>query len=229
MHTTDKGGIMKTINLDDFGMHNEIHLCSTCESNRCECRPDNIIYGTGVVPGSAANCNVAACNLYRCKPPSAHLKSGMKIEQIAFAANDPQTLMGNLGELGLYDWSHDTVEATGTVFGTKVSNVAELHFNYQLGFELEILKYQSGSNWHQSRNEIGDPVFLSHIGMHASKEEINSMKQKFAEVGISIAQELYTTSHNNPAIKGKRKYHYVVFDSKDAFGFDLKLIERIMI
>ena len=152
----------------------------------------------------------------------------MKIEQIAIGTVDPQKLMDALDAAGITKtWTHDVVVAEGEVFGVKSTNKAELHFNYDLGFELEILKYQEGANWHLRRSPTDGSNFLSHMGLHVEKEEMLKIKADMAAAGIGIAQEVYTSSHENPVIKGKRKYHYVVFDSKDSLGFDLKLIERI--
>jgi len=153
----------------------------------------------------------------------------MKIEQIAFAAKDPQKLIETLTKMGLKDWAHDEVVATGKVFGVPTTNKAELHFNYDFGFELEILNYIEGRNWHTKRNKANDDIFLSHLGLHVEEAEMELIKRVMGIMGIKIAQEVYTDSHTNPVIKGKREYHYVVFDSKDRIGFDLKLIERIML
>ena len=74
-----------------------------------------------------------------------------------------------------------------------------------------------------------EDTFISHKGMHVNTTEMLFWKQKMEDLQIGIAQEVWTISHNNPAIKGKRKYHYVVFDSISKLGYDLKLIERIII
>lgn len=155
-----------------------------------------------------------------------------KIEQIAFGAKDPQKLMHMFSLLGCKEWSHDVVVADGHVFGKAASNVADLYFNYDLGFELEILKYRSGWNWHlQKYNPLPD-IFLSHIGMHVQDdepgiEEIDKAYYEMQAIGIGVAQDVWTQGHTNPHIAGKRKYQYVVFDSHEKLGFDLKLIRRI--
>lgn len=153
----------------------------------------------------------------------------LKIQQIAIGTRYPGELIENLKKIGLTEWAQDTVIAKGEVFGEEGENTAQLNFNYQLGFELEILKYLEGPNWHQARAPHDGVDFLSHMGLHVSAEEMINMKTKMKRLGIGIAQEVYTKSHTNPHIKGKRKYHYVVFDSRDQIGFDLKLIERIFI
>ncbi len=156
----------------------------------------------------------------------------MKIEQIAIATKDTkqaEEIINNLKRIGLNEWVEDTVTAEGKVFNKGVTNVAQLNFNYQLGFELEILTYLAGENWHMKRVDEMDFPFQSHMGLHVDKKEMQEMKSKMSSIGCGIAQEVYTLSHTNPAIAGKRKYHYVVFDSREKLGFDLKLIERIIL
>jgi hypothetical protein len=148
----------------------------------------------------------------------------MKIDQIAFNTKNPLALMTTFQAMGLTEWHHDVVKASGEVYGNFASNRAELHFNYQLGIELEILHYQEGDNWLRGGREKD----LSHLGCHIeTEEEVNAIKEKMKGLGIGIAQEVYTTSHTNPVIAGKRKYHYVIFASKPFIGFDLKIIRRI--
>jgi hypothetical protein len=153
----------------------------------------------------------------------------MKIEQIAIASIDPLALIENFRILGISNWTHDIVTAQGTVFGKNATNVAQLHFNYELGFELEVLKYEAGLNWHEEgdRNASGRSHFLSHIGLHVTEKEMEHWIREMETFGIDIAQEVITISHTNSAIAGKRKYRYVVFNSISKLGFDLKLIQRI--
>ena len=156
------------------------------------------------------------------------LMKKLKIEQVAITGPCPNEIINNLKKIGLREWSTDTVVTKGTVFGEEdVTNVAELNFNYDLGFELEVLKYLAGANWHERRQS--HRPFLSHIGMHVdTDEELDGWKRIMKGMGIGIAQEVKTLSHTNPIIAGKRNYHYVVFDSVDKLGFDLKLIKRII-
>ncbi len=153
----------------------------------------------------------------------------MKIEQVAFATKDTKALIDIFKTMGLKDWADDEVKATGFVFGVAGENKAELHFNYDFGFELEILNYLEGPNWHEKRNSANDPIFLSHLGLHVEKEELKKIANTMKTLGIGIAQEVYTDSHTNPAVKGIKRFHYVVFDSQEKLGFDLKLIERIFV
>ena len=151
-----------------------------------------------------------------------------KIEQIAIATDDYMEVLNNFIALGLYSWKQDEVVATGKVFGEEGTNRAVLNFNYDLGVELEVLEYKEGANWHQKRIKEGAKFpFLSHIGYHVTAEELEVIRKKLANIGIEVAQEVFTDSHTNAyLLKKKRKFQYVVFDSKDRFGFDLKLIVR---
>jgi len=151
----------------------------------------------------------------------------MKIEQIAFGAKDPHSVIEQYKLLGIDEWVGDVVIAKGTVNKTVGENCAELYFNYQLGFELEILRYQYGPNWHQDRNPNNLDVFPSHQGLHVDETEMWMWREKMNRLGIDIIQEVYTQSHTNPVIAGKRRYQYVIFNSLDKLGFDLKLIRRI--
>jgi hypothetical protein len=67
---------------------------------------------------------------------------------------------------------------------------------------------------------------VSHLGMHCSAEELLKWRQFFADRSIAVAQEVMTQSHSNPAIAGQRWYNYVIFDTKDILGVDLKFIVR---
>lgn len=152
------------------------------------------------------------------------------IEQIAIGCSNPALLIEGLKLLGLNQWHRDSVVAVGSVFGrNNCQNLADLNFNYQLGFELELLHYEQGRNWHEDRNEwcYAESPFLSHIGIHVNPMQLEEYKAKFKAAGVQIAQEVNTVSHTNPAIAGKRLYKYVVFDTKELFGFDFKLILRI--
>lgn len=156
----------------------------------------------------------------------------IKIEQVAIATNTTEQadkIIDGYKDLGFDEWVFDVVTAEGTVFGKPVTNVARLAFNYQMGHELEILTYLAGDSWHDRRCQSMTYPFQSHMGLHVTEQEMISWKRKMKNRKIDIAQEVYTLSHTNPHIAGKRKYHYVVFDSRHKLGFDLKLIERIML
>ena len=47
------------------------------------------------------------------------------------------------------------------------------------------------------------------------------------EANLSFNYDIFSESHTNPVIAGKRSYNYVIFDTKDILGVDLKFIVRI--
>ena len=63
--------------------------------------------------------------------------------------------------------------------------------------------------------------------MHCSADDLIEWRVFFQSRGIDVAQEVMTESHTNPVIAGKRSYNYVIFDTKDILGVDLKFIVRI--
>lgn len=156
------------------------------------------------------------------------------IDQIAVYSENPEKLMQTFNDIfGCTEWVKDTVVAKGMVGELKeVTNKANLYFNYQLmNCEFEILKYIEGENWHKYKGRLTkisrENCFLSHVGIHT--ENMEEMKWKLIEKGFRIIQEVETQSHTNENIKGKRWYKYVIFDTRDALGFDLKFIERILL
>ncbi|WP_211257045.1 hypothetical protein, partial [Xanthomonas pisi] len=68
---------------------------------------------------------------------------------------------------------------------------------------------------------------VSHLGMHVTAAELAEWRQFFNEEGIQVAQEVVTDSHTNPNIAGKRRYNYVIFDTREIIGVDLKFIVRL--
>jgi hypothetical protein len=159
-------------------------------------------------------------------------KLQFRIEQIAIAPKNTDRAIKLLSDLGLTDWFKDNVVAGGKVFGVEGCNSALLQFNYQSGngndpagksLELEVLKYVDGNNWLRRRPENT----VSHLGMHCSAEELADFRAYFNREGISVAQEVITQAHTNPFIKDERRYNYVIFDTVDIIGVDLKFIVRL--
>lgn len=149
------------------------------------------------------------------------------VEQIAICPKDPDAAIELLTALGAGEWAKDHVVAVGKVFGFEKSNSANLAFNYEVctgGKEFEVLHYTSGLNWMEEPSRINS---VSHLGMHCSAEELVEFKDFFRQRGIAIAQEVFTQSHTNPVIAGKRRYNYCIFDTKEILGVDLKFIVRM--
>lgn len=156
-----------------------------------------------------------------------------KFEQIAFYAPQPEAMKRMYRHLGCSNWIDDTVTAKGIVGDgkTETINVADLSFNYDLGIELELIRYRAGPNWHQLRDAVdnyGDCVapFLSHMSYHV--EDMAAEKARFNTYGFKVIQDVRTISHTNPALTASgQKYRYVIFDTSRALGFDIKLIKRL--
>lgn len=149
-----------------------------------------------------------------------------RIDQVAFYSKDPAKFKALLNKIfGTEVWHDDEVVADGEVFGYEASNRAALGFNYELmkgGLEFEVLNYLEGDNWVEAVNQN---IGLTHLGMHV--EDIDPWIEKMEALEYQIAQEVTTVSHTNPAIKDNRRYRYVIFDTRDDLGFDLKLIQRL--
>jgi hypothetical protein len=145
------------------------------------------------------------------------------IEQIALCPKDPAAARRLLRDMG-HTFINDHVTAEGTVFTIPARNEADLQFNYtalEKARELEILHYTKGENW----MERSAPR-VSHLGVHCTAHELKRWRKFFEFRGIKVAQEVKTKSHANPAIAGKRLYHYVIFDTYDILSVDLKFIVR---
>ena len=62
---------------------------------------------------------------------------------------------------------------------------------------------------------------------HSFSKELEKWKEFFHQRAIKISQEVFTDSHTNPVIAGKRSYNYVIFNTRPILGVDLKFIVRI--
>jgi len=150
------------------------------------------------------------------------------IEQVALCPKNPGAARELLSAMGIDEWVFDHVSARGNVARSRnVESEADLSFNYQaLGIakELEVLHYTRGPNW--MRRLFRPRVRVSHLGMHCSESDVREWRAFFAARNIPVAQELWTERHTNAAIAGKRRYHYVIFDTYPILGVDVKLIVR---
>lgn len=153
----------------------------------------------------------------------------MKIDQIAFYAFNDEKAEQIKAQFGLTNakWIHDTVTARSKVLDLpEQPNKAELQFNYDLGIELEILRYVSGPSWHNPLclNVDWRVPFISHVGIHLEDgEEFPAMQH------CKLVQETWTISHTafylNQGPAAGRKYHYRIFEMSP--GSYIKYIRRI--
>lgn len=146
-----------------------------------------------------------------------------KIDQIAYIAFSDQDELDIKQALGLEkaEWIEDRVVATGTVRGALGENTAKLLFNYDMGVEVEILRYTKGPNY-ASQLPGGR---LCHIGIHAGPaDEIGGVPTFDAP----IIQQVETQSHTNPYLLSTgRHYRYTIYDTYRTLGVYTKVIERI--
>ena len=147
-------------------------------------------------------------------------------DQITIAPKDAAKAKELLDAMGAGAWTDDHVLARGVVGAELIQNEADLSFEYDLlagAKELEIVTYSNGPNW------IGDAHRVACIGMHIPYSELAYWREFFKARDIQIAQEMYTKEHTNPTIAGKRWYNYVIFNTYEILGVDIKLIVRNMI
>lgn len=143
-----------------------------------------------------------------------------KIDQLAYIAYndaDERNIKTALGMLDA-DWIEDEVVASGTVRGVPGVNKAKLLFNYDMGVEVEILRYIDGPNY-ASHLVAGR---MCHVGIHAATG------QPAPTFDAPIIQQVKTRSHTNEfLLKTGRKYQYTIYDTFQALGVYMKVIERI--
>lgn len=156
---------------------------------------------------------------------------GIRADQFAFYAADDHAAQEIKIDLRLdkSSWVKDiaTGEAKVALGNDEVLqgvSVAKLEFNYELGIEIEILRYLSGPHWHM-RNH--GRKFVSHIGIHLDDNE------PFPLMPYSrCVQEMKTISHTNvyltdPKSPGfNRRYHYRIHELGPSSY--IKYIRRIM-
>lgn len=158
----------------------------------------------------------------------------LKIDQIAFACHSDEQEAEIKEQLGLSDaeWIEDEVVAFGRVgtepefHSTASRNRAKLLFNYDLGIEVEILRYLGGVNY---LDYLGLRKGVCHIGMHVEKgtplQDSDVLDSLFP---APIVQQVRTESHTNEfLLTSGRRYRYTIYDTMSVLGTCLKVIERI--
>lgn len=163
-------------------------------------------------------------------PEMSPLQGLLKIDQLAFIARSDteETLIKRFLRLDKADWVEDYVVAEGYVRGHEgtQSNRAKLLFNYDLGVEVEILRYIEGPNY---PDEGAVPSgHLAHIGYHVEKgQKIPEPLDGFM-FSAPVIQQVVTKTHTNEfLITTGRRYRYTIYDTKPMFGVYMKVIERL--
>lgn len=186
---------------------------------------------------------------------NANLSFPLVVDQVAVVVR-PELLdaaKAFYGAMGHTEWAMDSNKAVGTVFGQHSRVEGELHFSYSAlnlkpgldtkGLEFEILVYNPANltpveglpydNWHSHRarkeNTSEPGMQLSHFGFHLPSEDaLEEVKAVMLAAGFEIAQEVRTVEHSNPfLVETGRKYHYLIFHSRQVLGADLKFIARV--
>jgi hypothetical protein len=161
----------------------------------------------------------------------------LKIDQLAFLARSDEDEAAIKKQLRLADaeWVEDEVVARGYVRGKHLGensgrreseNTAKLLFNYDLGLEVEILRYTDGPNY----GDVGNvkSCTLCHIGAHVEKGMALPEGLQSWTVASPMIQQVETQSHTNPFLKETgRKYRYTIYDTKELLGVYFKVIERL--
>lgn len=163
----------------------------------------------------------------------------MKIDQIAFYCHTEQAEEHVKCLFSLTDekkWIKDKVISTNMIYPQhgvpyKCRAVGELQFNYDLGIELEILRYTEGSSWH---NHLPNNIairgsmlpFISHVGIHLDENEDFPYEEYMKEQHCwRLVQETTTHQHTNPYLLEKRRtYQYKIYESVP--GTYIKYIKR---
>lgn len=154
-----------------------------------------------------------------------------KIEQVALCVPDVKEYAQRLATaFGLDEWVFDTVTGDVSIhphtMDDQHTSTAILAFNYQLGYEFELLQYVIGPNWHAQRGTDHSTPFLSHWGRHV--DSVDVVCDEMREMGFKLIQTMTTRKHTNEyLIKCGRTFKYAIFDTRDFLGFDYKVIERI--
>lgn len=164
----------------------------------------------------------------------------LKIDQLAFLARSDEDEAAIKKQLRLTNanWVEDRVVAEGYVRGARKvgeprgepsRNTAKLLFNYDMGIEVEILRYTEGHNY---ADEAGiKNCTLCHIGAHVNKgsstSDLPSGMIDFV-FASPIIQQVETRTHTNEFLMTTgRRYRYTIYDTVPLLGVFMKVIERI--
>lgn len=171
-------------------------------------------------------------------PLNSPLMGLLKIDQLAFIArnDEDEAMIKKQLRLSNAAWVEDEVVARGYVRADPASlnptpdrnqeNTAKLLFNYDMGVEVEILRYTEGRNY----ADVGgvESGHLCHIGAHVEKGK--QLPEALANwtLACPIIQQVETLTHTNPfLVETGRKYRYTIYDTKDILGVYFKVIERL--
>ena len=146
----------------------------------------------------------------------------MKIDQLAWYCHTPAQADAVKKWFGLTDkkWVHDTAMGVMNSTASQKEVTTHLSFNYDLGIEFEILRFEDPED-HWSPRAVEDGPFMSHVGIHVDEFPLTLRQKPVAE--------MFTRRHTNTyLLRKKRTYHYKIYSNNFIFGQGtfLKYIKR---
>ena len=147
-----------------------------------------------------------------------------QFHQVAIFTHDANSAVEQYKQLGYTDWIEDNAELKGVLYGEPVVTKAKMLFNYDImPMELEFLEY-TGPSRHSDRSY--DYPFISHMSTYV--DDVVSVTEKFAAVlGKNPFHRFITQNHSNENVIGKKRFIESIFDTRDLFGYDFKLIQKV--
>ncbi len=161
----------------------------------------------------------------------------MKVNQISYYANTEQAerLIKQTFAVADDSWWSDRIICTNRIFPPhgrpyQCRAIAEVQRTFDLGIEIEILRYIEGSSWHNHLPNMialrGSMIpFLSHVGILLDEKESFPDEEDMNELRWQLVQETTTHQHQNEEEAEKRRtYKYKIYESVP--GTYLKYIKR---
>jgi len=131
--------------------------------------------------------------------------------------------------MGYGNWVKDTATMSCVLAdGTETAYGALMYFNYEFmgGLELEIM-CNYGFRLTGRGPSVPGGHYLSHMSVHV--DDVDEQVQRIGKaMNMNPAIRFTTGDHTNPAIAGKKHFKEAVFATYPMYGFDIKLIERVM-
>jgi len=156
----------------------------------------------------------------------------LKAHQVAMYVENVFSAVDSMVSLGFDEWMWDEALLVGEVYGRPMETKATMAFNYQFGpNELEFLRYW-GPSWHTDAgrtSEAGTPThpFLSHLSIKC--EDLDDAAHDMNLDRFEVVQWFKTHDHKNPLlIERKQSFNERVYGTRDRFGYDIKLITRVV-
>jgi hypothetical protein len=129
-------------------------------------------------------------------------------------------------DMGFVNWTFDTALLDGVIDGLPAQATGYMAFNYDIlpGIEYELLAYDGQTRWDLAPIYHGER-FISHISYH-----VENLEAEMADLAVLYGppiQVFETHQHTNEVIKGVKRFKEAIFNTREHYGHDIKLIERI--